>query len=183
MPRNKLPAIPFNAGHPDGGVKPIPMSPQEEADRLPMHPLLGRWMACNCGSPSCRRVYPTRMGTFSQGTGFELEEAQSLVAELIKVWQVTELRHLNDTLQRRNDRLILAFADLSEEIAEMRRQLKKRQPRSPRKIDSDIDKLRKSIDRFDTIIGRQEEIRRLRAMLAAIEAAAKKVHDDANQDI
>lgn len=58
------------------------MTPQEEANSLPTHPLLGRWILCNCGSPSCRRVHPSKMGTFYQGTGFEPDEARKLVAAM-----------------------------------------------------------------------------------------------------
>jgi len=60
------------------------MTRQEEADSLPTHPLLGLWKLCNCGSPACRRVYPTRLGTFSQGTGFEPAEARALTLALKK---------------------------------------------------------------------------------------------------
>ena len=57
---------------------------QIEADELPTHPLLGRWMACLCGSPSCRRVSPSRLGTFYMGTGFDHAEARKLVASMRK---------------------------------------------------------------------------------------------------
>jgi hypothetical protein len=57
---------------------------QEQADALPTHPLLGRWMACGCGSPSCDRVWPLRMGTFYQGSGFDSAEATALVHALKK---------------------------------------------------------------------------------------------------
>jgi hypothetical protein len=60
------------------------MTPQEEADSLPTHPLLGVWKLCNCGSPSCRRVTPTRIGMFYQGTGFDPDEARELVAAMKK---------------------------------------------------------------------------------------------------
>lgn len=53
-----------------------------EANELPTHPLLGRWIACGCGSPTCHRVYPSGIGTFHEGTGFEPDEARKLVAAM-----------------------------------------------------------------------------------------------------
>ena len=52
---------------------------QPEADKLPTHPLLGRWIACGCGSLACHRVYPSRIGTFHEGTGFEPDEVRELI--------------------------------------------------------------------------------------------------------
>jgi hypothetical protein len=58
------------------------MTPQEETDSLPTHPLLGRWILCNCGDQNCRSVYPSHMGTFHQGTGFEPAEVRELVGAM-----------------------------------------------------------------------------------------------------
>jgi hypothetical protein len=60
------------------------MTPQEETDSLPTHPLLGRWMLCSCGHPTCRIVHPSHFGSFYQGTGFTMDEARELVAALKK---------------------------------------------------------------------------------------------------
>ena len=57
------------------------------ADELPTHPLLGRWIACLCGHPTCERVSPSRIGTFYQGTGFSHAEAKQLVFAMKKTWR------------------------------------------------------------------------------------------------
>jgi hypothetical protein len=57
---------------------------QDEADKLPTHPVLGRWIACSCGHPVCKRVHPSRIGTFHEGTGFEPDEARELVINMLK---------------------------------------------------------------------------------------------------
>jgi len=41
-------------------------------------------MACTCGSPSCDRVSPSRIGTFNLGTGFTHAEAVELVKNMLK---------------------------------------------------------------------------------------------------
>jgi hypothetical protein len=55
------------------------VTPQEEADSLPTHPVFGKWVLCNCGDKVCRRVYPSRVGNFYQGTGFEPEEVREIM--------------------------------------------------------------------------------------------------------
>jgi len=57
---------------------------QQAADKLPTHPLLGRWIACPCGSPSCDYVSPSRIGTFYLGSGFTHAEAVELVVNMLK---------------------------------------------------------------------------------------------------
>lgn len=36
------------------------------------------WADCPCGHPSCKRSYPTNLGTFVMGTGFEPNERKAL---------------------------------------------------------------------------------------------------------
>jgi hypothetical protein len=60
----------------------VQMTPQEDTDSLPTHPLLGYWRLCGCGHKACRRVYPSKIGSFYEGSGFEMDEARKLVAAL-----------------------------------------------------------------------------------------------------
>jgi len=55
---------------------------QDEADKLPTHPVFGRWMACQCGHPSCKYVYPSEIGTFYQGAGFTTDEARRIIGAM-----------------------------------------------------------------------------------------------------
>ena len=36
------------------------------------------WRPCPCGSLACKRQYPTNLGTFSMGNGFEPHEREWL---------------------------------------------------------------------------------------------------------
>lgn len=40
---------------------------------------LGKWERCGCRSLHCKREYPTEIGTFCQGTGFDPEEKAEIV--------------------------------------------------------------------------------------------------------
>lgn len=58
------------------------MTPQEEIDSLPTHPVFGKWMLCPCGFKSCRRAYPSKIGMFYQGTGFEPHEVRQIMKHM-----------------------------------------------------------------------------------------------------
>jgi hypothetical protein len=40
---------------------------------------LGAWVKCNCGDAGCRLEYPSGLGKFYQGTGFEPEEKELII--------------------------------------------------------------------------------------------------------
>jgi hypothetical protein len=60
------------------------MTREEERDSLPTHPLLGPWVLCDCGHRTCRYVYPSNIGNFYLGTGFDFDEARALVRTMSK---------------------------------------------------------------------------------------------------
>lgn len=72
------------------------MTPQEEVDSLPTHPVFGRWILCACGAATCRRVWPSKIGTFHMGTGFEPEEVREIMANMqdVSFWKAPEHRKL-----------------------------------------------------------------------------------------
>lgn len=50
------------------------------------------WVKCNCGSEFCDKQYPTNLGSFYQGTGFDTEEREWLDA----AWAALKEEELND---------------------------------------------------------------------------------------
>lgn len=61
---------------------------QDEADRLPTHPVFGRWVACACGHKGCKYVHPSAIGSFYQGSGFQSSEVHKII-DAMKPVEVT----------------------------------------------------------------------------------------------